>query len=382
MTLSVRLIAGLLVWCTFGVSALATEAAEVSAVATTPDGWRYSVVLSDTTLTRGVPISALDQDDWYQRVDLNAGNPRAVLKQEVLLELEHPSGWRLGASARAQAHVSSSSDAVRLAQDVDFKRFPDGDRSYWVDAQGAGWRGSGIRLGSPWWPVGHTGWELRGDLLGMTLHDWRESSLLGAAHFDAGNQGFDFDMAGERVGRRVRGPFLGQGGSAGYGWSLSLDVRAALAERWRLRVRAQDLVSRLHWNRIPTETLLLNSNVTQLRPDGFVDYGPVVRGQQALVSRSTTIGAGWHGELTWQVTPRWESSIVWERVAGLSQTWIGLGKRSSIPSGLSWRVASDMRRGVVKGRIDWGPAFVEIATDVRSANSEARHLQMGVALRR
>ncbi len=359
--------------------ATAVRADDGPAVKTRPDGWKMSLTLRDQTLAQGIPVSALDTADWFRHVNPNAAVLRATVHQEVLAEATHASGWRLGAIARGHADVTVSADAARLARVLDSEGFPAQDTNYQLQAQGEGWRGRGVKLGSPWWTVANTSWQWRADVVGLELTDWRQASLTGEAQGLSGAQSVDFNVQGTRAGRGVRGPFLGHGDKVGYAWSLSLDARAQLAPDWHLQLRASELVSRLHWKRSPAESLAINTAVEQLRPDGAIDYAPAVQGRQFLTNRSGRMHARWQGVLTWQATSKYAASMAWQRMAGMSQTWLGVSRGAADSSEISWTLAADLQRRGVKGRLEWGPAFLEVATDTRGAQAELRQLHLGVA---
>jgi hypothetical protein len=83
-------------------------------------------------------------------------------------------------------------------------------------------------------------------------------------------------------------PFMGDAPSAS-GAGLSLAATLPLSDAWTLRLRADDLASRLRWKNLPLHTETLSSDVTSYAENGYVNFEPMLSGRKRQVERDFRI---------------------------------------------------------------------------------------------
>lgn len=326
-----------------------------------PVPWQALLWVQDEALADGLPVLALAHDGWYSGVQPGVSRYRAQRTVQAGWELEQPSGWRWGVLARSQVHLQASPNAVTLAAadaqhtDPPVAAFPD------VQVHSMGWRGVGLQLGSPWqtWTAAPS-WRWRGHIQWLQLAQVRQNDLSGQVNHGS-DGGYDLQLQADRWGEQIRGPFLPSSGQAGWGASLSLALEGEPLPGWQLGLRADDLLSRLHWQTLAAETAVIDSAVSSRTPDGFLDYAPLVQGQQRVAAWRGRMGARWQlavrhplpgGVLTWQ-SSRWQ---------GVQQHWLGWSHEAR-PTDLSWHVALEPQRRVLAAGVQWHGLSLDVASD-------------------
>lgn len=160
------------------------------------------------------------------------------------------------------------------------KADPEIARNYKLTASSQTWQGQGIRMGTPWLKLDEAKrWHWQADAQLLRLQRFRLIDLSGNVTYQGGNV-YDFNLQSQRSNPGITGPFLPPSGSSGLGSSLSVALQGEPATGWRIQLRADDLLSRLQWSELATDTAVLNSQVTSRAPDGSLDYAPLVKGKK------------------------------------------------------------------------------------------------------
>jgi len=339
-------------------------------------GWATTVRATEHTLGDGLPVLSLGADDWRDRISVGPGTARASQRLELKLLAQHPTGWRFGVVGRSQAQVEATSSTLALAKALDSKAFPSESTTFDLSASHLGWRGYGLEFGLPWLQVGDGGWKWTADVQWLRLADLRSNHVAGRTEFSALSRAYDFDASADRYSPRISGPFLPASSATGSGLSLSLAVEGQISPSVSLGVQAQDLISRLRWDRLARERLRLNTQVTSLRPDGFLDYGPAVTGRQSLDFLSTEIGARWETRVTWHYAPTTSFNARWATMSGMTDFWLGWDA-GAVADGRDVGVSVNPARRAVEARWAWRGVSLVAGTDGRGAQSEFRRLMLG-----
>lgn len=336
--------------------------------------WQVSAWLDEQSVSDGLPVLALDRADWYRGLSGVASPYRAQRQLQGGVEATHPTGWRLGVLARSFAHVQATEDAVALAALIAQKMDPAVGVVAHVAAKSRGWSGKGLSVGTPWIPLMPSGpWRWRADAQWLQLEKVRQNQLEGHIAYQAG--AYDVHVNADRWGNQIAGPFLSPSGSTGWGGSLSLALEGEPAPNWYLGIRANDILSRLHWGSLARETSLIHSQVTTRNPDGSLNYAAVVNGTQSLAAWQKNMDVRWQldvrrsirgeqgelGALTWR-------SVRWN---GLDQHWLGWASPVGA-QGVAWLVAAEPRRSALSGGLQWRGLTVALATDGQS-QSQTRY---------
>lgn len=196
-----------------------------------------------------------------------------------------------------------------------------------------------------------------------------------------GGDVYDFNLQSQRSNPGITGPFLPASGSSGLGSSLSIALQGEPAKGWRLQLRADDLLSRLQWSDLATDTAMLNSQVTSRAPDGSLDYAPLIKGQKSLMHITGRIGVHWQAKASWSAS---ESSgqpgavtLRADRKAGLNQYWLGWDNGEAARNRPHWTLEIEPLRRVASVGLVWSGWHALLATDGKGTGSEFRSLNMG-----
>lgn len=331
-----------------------------TAPAQTP--WQVSAWVEEQSLADGLPVLALGRDDWYRGLTANATQPRAQRHIQGGVQATHPSGWRLGALARSYAQLSATGDTVALAALTAQRLDPPVGVDNNIATQSWGWSGAGLQVGTPWHPWPSTPrWRWRADAQWLQLMKVRHNQLQGQIAHQGGGA-YDIQLSADRWGNQISGAFLPPSAPSGWGASVSLALDGEPVPGWHLGVRADDLLSHLHWGALARETSVIDSAVSSRAPDGSLDYAAVVNGQQTVGRWQQSMAPRWQldvrhtlshpsGALTWRST-RW---------AGFQQHWLGWASTAHEP--VAWRVAVEPVRHALSVSLQWHGLALELASD-------------------
>jgi hypothetical protein len=343
--------------------------------------WTLSATASEASIGQGLPVLALDRDDWPSYRSKESSHPRAWRSLQAELSATHPSGWRIGALARAEAWLQASPDAVTVAALEALDARPQIASRYDLNARSQSWQGQGIRAGTPWLKLDAAQrWHWQADVQLLRLKRLRTVELSGNLSYQS-NDVYDFDLRSQRSNPRITGPFLPLSGGSGLGASLSVAVQGEPAAGWHVQLRADDLLSRLDWRDLATDSATLNSQVTSRAPDGSLDYAPLIQGQKSLMHIKRRIGVHWQAKASWSAFRASGQpgavTLQAERKAGLNQYWLGWDSGDAGQNKLRWSVAVEPVRRVASLGLTWHGWQALLATDGKGADSQFRQLRLG-----
>jgi len=364
----------------FSAPSLAQESPASPSQRASP-GWTIGATAAEQSVGHGLPVLALDGPDWPSHRSGQPANPRAWRSIHAELNAMHPTGWRIGALARAEARLQASADAVTLGALIETKSDPDAAHRYSVQAHSQGWQGEGLQVGTPWWPVGAAGrWQWQADAQVLRLRQLRLDDISGSLQYNGGGA-YDAQLQSQRSNLRITSPFMPASGSAGLGASLSLALQGQPAPGWRVQLRADDLLSRLQWPDLATDTSTLDTQVSSRAPDGSLDYGPLLKGQRALRRVTSRMGVHWQAEAAWSVFEgRGQPGAVTlraSRKAEINQWWLGWDSGSTGRDTPRWRMEFEPLRHAAQLQLAWGGWQFVVATDGQGAGTQYRRLQIG-----
>jgi len=343
--------------------------------------WTLSATASEESIGQGLPVLALDRDDWPLHRSGQASQPRAWRGLQAELSATHPSGWRFGALARAEAWLQASPDAVTVAALDTMNSRPEAARNYDLNASSQSWQGHGLRVGTPWLKLDTSDrWRWQADVQLLRLQKFRTVDLSGNLSYQSSNV-YDFNVHSQRSNSNINDPYLSASGRSGLASSLSVAVQGEPAAGWQVLLRADDLLSRLDWSELATDTAQLNSQVTNRAPDGSLDYAPLVMGQKTLTHVTRRIGVHWQAKVNWSAFKSHNQlgaiSLQLNRRAGLNQVWLGWESSNNGRNGPRWSFALEPVRRVASMGLEWHGWQALLATDGRGSNSEFRYLRLG-----
>lgn len=343
--------------------------------------WTLSATASEESIGQGLPVLALDRDDWPRYRSGQASQPRAWRSLQAELSATHPGGWRFGALARAEAWLQASPDAVTVAALDAMNSRPETARSYDLNASSQSWQGQGLRVGTPWLKLDAADrWRWQADAQLLRLQQLRTVDLSGKLSYQSSDV-YDFNVHSQRSSPNITGPYLSASGRSGLGSSLSVAVQGEPAAGWQVQLRADDLLSRLDWPELATDNAVLNSQVTSRAPDGSLDYAPLIKGQKTLMHITRRICVHWQAKVSWSAFESQSQpgaiTLQLDRRAGLNQAWLGWESGDAGRNRPRWSLAIEPVRRVASLGLGWHGWQALLATDGKGTNSEFRYLRLG-----
>lgn len=343
--------------------------------------WTIGVTFVDELVGQGVPVLAIDRPDWPNYLSKQPGTAKAWRSLKAELTATNPAGWRVAALARSEAWLRASPDAVTIAALDATNSDPAIAGNFKILASSQNWQGEGVKLGTPWSELSESGqWQWQIDAEFMRLRQLRTNALSGDFQYQ-GSGVYDFDLNSQRASKSITSPFLAASGSSGLGVTMSVAFQGKPAPGWHIRLRADDVMSRLQWSNLTTETSTLNSQVTSRAPDGSLDYAPLRQGQNALTDVNRRIGAQWQAHIAWapfeSTGPSGSATYRVSRKAGINQNWVGWDSGSGIPAALRWKFEVEPIRSAIQIGITWGEWQAVAASDGKGLATEYRKFHIG-----
>ncbi len=339
--------------------------------------WVLSAQAEDTALGEGLPVLALDRQDWPRFRSDTSGTARAARSLRAELLATHPSGWQFSAVVRAEAWLEASPDAVTVAALDTTHTDPTGPQSFTLAARSQSWQGQGIKVGTPWWALDHAGtWHWRANAQLLNLTKLRTDEITGSIAY-SGAGVYDFNLAGQRANTSITGPFLPASGTGGQGASLSVAFKGEPWPGLQLQVQADDLLSHLEWQSMATDISALNSQVATRAPDGTLNYAALLNGRMALATLNERIGTHWRVNARWALEGLPASAVTAraEYVAGMRQFWLGWDSVYAEKTKWHWEI--EPQRRALSAGLSWGHWQALMATDGQGDSTEYRRWSLG-----
>lgn len=287
-----------------GAVLAALSAAGRAQPAAPPDAvWQLS--LQSDRHSDALPLSAWGDDDWRQ-LQPRSGRNLAYIDEQ--LRLQRRSGaWTLGLVARSQATLVAGQQTLALAALLAQGRQPTLAQHWAVDMRLRGFSGAGLSLGlasaagDRWAQAlsATTGGQWQASLSAelLALGRWRERQLSGSAtHAGGAAGGYGFALQSDERDDQLSTPFQQAFARRGSGLLLGAALQWQGAD-WSARASLQD-GGWLHWRGLPRQQLALDTATLGFDADGFLQYQPLLTGQNS--QRGQTRWQPWAGTLALQ----------------------------------------------------------------------------------
>lgn len=354
--------------------ALAGTAAAQAGVVDAGRRWALDASFNLEAVGQGLPVLLLGGDSWPQYSTDPPPTARAALWARAELQATHPSGWRFGTITRQEATLAASADTVDLVAAYVTASNPGAPRAFRVAAQAHQWRGSGLKLGTPWLALNSTGslkWQA--DFQYLQLSNLETTSANGAVKYQ-GNGVYDLDLHAEQAKQGITGPYLAASNTSGWGASLSAQLAAELAPQLHFAVAVEDLLSTLQWSALATDSSAIQSATVTRAADGTLDYGPLVKGRQYLSDVRKEIGPGVSANLSWRPlasdAQAGAATLRYVRKYDIEQLWLGWAAERPGALGVAWSAAFEPQLGALALRLRGTHWSVDWAGDGHGAASQ------------
>lgn len=340
-------------------AAAATCASIVSIASHAAEPWGAYAQTEAMAWSNGLPVADLNGDWQAARVPV-----RKDLKGYAAVRAEtgvrwSPQGaaesgaWRLGVLYRQEVDVRLSPGAAAQVQAYQAQADV-AEGTYDSRHQSRRWAGRGVVLHLPslrWAEL-----QLGGSVQGLTLDKLSATATEGQTRFEAGTYAYDIQL--QDYNQRSRSDFLTPPASSGHGASASLDLQWVPQAPWRLQLKVHDLWSRLSWQGIHRNQASINSQVSSLTEDGYLDYQPAIQGRYTPGKVVTRIPTTVEAHAQWQ-RPEGTWSVMFHRRTGLQQSWL----QWQNPGDVGWLLGLEPRAQALRVGVDWAGWSLRLMTD-------------------
>jgi hypothetical protein len=274
-------------------------------------------------------------------------------------------GWRVGIEYRQEGSLDASRDTVDFYHLYQQRQVPDAARAFNLDARFHSWSATGLRL-SRTFTLDQTalpGLQVRvsGALYG-TLRN-RDTTVGGTASYKgAGNYSFNAQSLESDTGYRY--PFMPEASQASSGGSLSVALQLPLDERWTANLAIDDLWSRLRWSNLPSVQKSINSAVASTDRNGYINYQPLLIGQNSLANKSDSIGASRSASLSYR-QDQWLMKLGIDRIAAITIPSAALTYQSAVGA---FTASYESRFNTLGLGYGIGPCYLQIRANKWSAS--------------
>lgn len=235
------------------------------------------------------------ESDWSSGYAPKQGRNLFVLRNRAELGIEKD-GWQFGMEYRQQGAMDASYDTVEFYHLYKQRERPALARDFAVNGQFKSWSAAGLR-------IAHTfalpGMNISGStqapllMLSGTYYAnprMRDMALQGQINYQS-NDVYSVMAQTQETNTRYTYPFMQDVAQTGSGASVSLALQWPLNEQLTANLALNDLWSRMHWSNLPAVQKQLNSAVTSYDQDGYVNYRPLLIGQNSQISKQRSIGS-------------------------------------------------------------------------------------------
>lgn len=327
--------------------------------------------------SNGVPVLDID-GPWAQGYDPRSGPQRAyqAMQVEAGAAIQWPwwpdaGTWRLGVLARSEAYVALSGPGAQVAYHYQSRQDPATPQAFDAHADVLSWRGRGVALHGPQWPLGPWAsltWSA--SVQWLALQRLRHTLVDGQVRY-LGAGGYDHQLQIQDDSATARPPFLPAPASQGAGQTLSLSLRWQASPDIVWSAQAQDLWSRLHWADLNALQARLDTQVSSKTVDGYIDYQPELTGQYTPHRVATRIPRALAVQGQWQ-RPEGLWSLRLHHQWGLQQTWLGWQS----PGADGWSLAVEPRFGAWQVGTQWRGWSARLMADRLDAGAHVRQVSL------
>ncbi len=320
--------------------------------------WQAYADISAWAAYDAIPVEEFG-GKWGEGYAPRSGRNVFLQRNRVSLGVEKE-GWRIGVEYRQEGSLDASRDTVDFYHLYQQRQLPDTARSFDLDARFHLWSASGLRV-SRTFTLDQTalaGLQVRvsGALYGSLRN--RDTKLGGSTSYQ-GSGAYGFDAQSLDSDTRYRYPFMPEAAQASSGGSVSVALQLPLDARWTANVAIDDLWSRLRWSNLPTVQKNINSEVATTDQNGYVNYQPLLTGQNSLISKTGTIGATRSASLTYR-QDQWSAKLGVDRIAATTIPSVALTYQSALGA---FMAGYESRFNTVGLGYGIGPFHVQLRTN-------------------
>jgi hypothetical protein len=299
------------------LGACAEVLADPVAASSTPvfSGWKPFVELDLWRASDAIPISQIESD-WSKGFAPRAGRNVVLMRNRAAAGAESDQ-WRIGYEVRQEAFLDIDRDTLEMVRLYKQRQDPDAPRTFAADARYKNWSARGLRVGRTFEGPLIAGRAVR-TLVSVAWYSgshYRQNEVSGSISY-LNSREYAFNATELDIDSRARLPFLDATPEAS-GVSISVATEVPLSEALTLKVKVDDLWSRMRWRNLPVTRQTINSDVAGTDSEGFLNYRPLLSGRNQQVDESITLPRYGTAELSYR-TGAWRYAAQVERYAGVT----------------------------------------------------------------
>ncbi|MDM0053563.1 hypothetical protein [Variovorax sp. J22R115] len=335
--------------------------------------WAPYVEIDLWRASDAIPISEFE-NDWSNGFSPRRGRNVALMRNLAAAGVES-NDWRIAYELRQQAAVDSDRETLEVVRMYKQRQPPADSATFHVHAAYTNWSAQGLRVGHFFDFSGIAGSPLRLYVSGAgytAQPRYRQEEVSGTvSYLSSGSYAFnatqtDFNSRGEF-------PFMKPINATATGVSVSMAADVLLSDALFLKVKIDDLWSRMRWSNLPVTRRTINSDVSGTDNEGFVNYRPLLSGRNQQVDASFPIMRYGAASLSYR-TNAWQYGVQVERFAGVTVPTLYVSRDTG------WGVVSFMietRFQTVGFGFDYGNFHLSLQTDTLNPDrAKAQKVQL------
>lgn len=274
-----------------------------------------------------IPVREFD-GDWSVGYAPRDGRNLFLQRNRAEFGVEK-NGWRVGIEYRQEGSLDANRDTLEFYRLYKQRLRPDSARDFNLNPQFRSWSAAGLRVART-----------------FSLDDAAGNSPLlmvsGALYANPRNRDIDvsgkvnytptdvygFNAQYQESDTRYRYPFMPDLSQTSSGASVSLALQWPLSARLTANLALNDIWSRMRWSNLPAVRKSINSDVTSYDKDGYVNYQPLLSGQNSQIEKTGTIGASGALSLSYRLE-LWTMKMGLERIEATTIPAVSVTYQSS-----------------------------------------------------
>lgn len=279
--------------------------------------WRPYLELQTWEASDAVAVKKFESD-WSTGFSPKGGHNVTLQRLRAGIGVEKD-GWSIGWEARQEASLTAERETLEMVRLYKQRLDPSTDTRFNAQARFESWSAQGLRLAHRF-----EGQAAAGHVPRLTLSaavyakpQLRENDVSGTVNYRQGGS-YSFNAAQTDAYSRYRysyPPMRGEPKASGASISALLDW--PLADSLSLRLKFDDLWSRIRWSNLPVMQRTVNSDISDRDSNGYVNYRPTLSGMNSQVDRSFSIPRSTTASLSYRLDA-WDVAMQIERWSGVT----------------------------------------------------------------
>jgi hypothetical protein len=277
--------------------------------------WQLRTKLQSFMANDAIALSDIN-GDWAKYAVKGAENI-FMLRNRAELSLSKQD-WQIGWEYRQQSFLKTNQDTINFYHLYQQKIRPQQEENFNLAGQYNSWAAQGIFLAKSF-SLQRLSSKNSTDFYGIPMFTIkaqlyqnpkiRDTQLQGKINYQ-NNSTYNVLAHYHETDSQLSFPFMQNSTTAGRGLSLSSSLKLAFNENWNAYLAVSDFWSKMNWTMLPSKDQKIDSVVQQFDSNGYINYRPLLSGQNAQNSYQRRIGAASNASLSYQ-------NLEWEIAASL-----------------------------------------------------------------